>query len=195
MEDIRICFVGDSFVNGTGDPEKLGWAGRLCAEAENEKREITCYNLGVRRNTSGDILARWEGEYRARLAEGADMRLVFSFGVNDCTMEGEALRVAPEKSLQNAREILSTAAALYPTLMIGPPPIDDAEINRRVRSLDGSLQQLCSEIGVPYLSVFDPLDALPLWAEEVASNDGAHPRSAGYAVLARLVSEWEAWWF
>ena len=27
----RICFFGDSFVNGTGDDDALGWVGRLCA--------------------------------------------------------------------------------------------------------------------------------------------------------------------
>ena len=30
-QDIRICFIGDSLVNGTGDEAALGWAGRLCA--------------------------------------------------------------------------------------------------------------------------------------------------------------------
>jgi hypothetical protein len=25
LSEIRICFVGDSFVNGTGDPQCLGW--------------------------------------------------------------------------------------------------------------------------------------------------------------------------
>ena len=25
---MRICFFGDSFVNGTGDDECLGWVGR-----------------------------------------------------------------------------------------------------------------------------------------------------------------------
>lgn len=32
-QDIRICFIGDSLVNGTGDEAALGWAGRLCAMA------------------------------------------------------------------------------------------------------------------------------------------------------------------
>lgn len=195
MKDIRICFIGDSFVNGTGDPEKLGWAGRLCAAAENETREITCYNLGVRRETSSDILARWEKECAARLPEGSDNRLVFSFGVNDCVMEGEALRVQPDETVANARRILTRAAKKYPVLLIGPPPIDGAEINERIQNLDRSLRALCSETGIPYLSIFEPLAALPVWNEEVASNDGAHPRSAGYVELARLIASWEAWWF
>lgn len=34
---MRICFIGDSFVNGTGDPECLGWAGRICVTARKLK--------------------------------------------------------------------------------------------------------------------------------------------------------------
>jgi lysophospholipase L1-like esterase len=33
MSDLRICFVGDSLTNGTGDPDCLGWTGRVCASA------------------------------------------------------------------------------------------------------------------------------------------------------------------
>lgn len=195
MEDIRICFVGDSFVNGTGDPEKLGWAGRLCALAENETREVTYYNLGVRRETSDDILARWEGECGARLPEVGDNRLVFSFGVNDCVMEEGSQRVEPEMSVQNARQILSRAAAKHPTLMIGPPPIDDAEINGRIRHLDRDFHVLCSELGIPYLSIFETLASSSRWKREVASNDGAHPQNGGYTILAKLIAEWDGWWF
>lgn len=195
MKDVRICFVGDSFVNGTGDPEKLGWAGRLCALAESNEREITCYNLGVRRETSSDILARWERECTARLPGVSDNRLVFSFGVNDCIMENGALRVDREQSLENARLMLGKAAQTYPTLMVGPPPIDDEVINGRIRTLDTALQTLCHDLGVPYLSVFEALAAHPVWREEVASNDGAHPRSRGYGKLARLIAAWDGWWF
>jgi len=56
---MRICFVGDSFVNGTGDPEYLGWTGIICAVTRSWGYDITYYNLGIRRETSADILARW----------------------------------------------------------------------------------------------------------------------------------------
>jgi len=46
-QEIRICFVGESFVNGTGDPEFLGWTGRVCRDAQRKGYEITHYNLGV----------------------------------------------------------------------------------------------------------------------------------------------------
>lgn len=195
MKDIRICFVGDSFVNGTGDPEKLGWTGRLCTLSESPEREITYYNLGVRRDTSGHILERWERECAARLPESFDRRLVLSFGVNDCTMENGLREMELGKSIDNAHIILSRAARHYQTLMIGPPPIDDQAINVRTRDLDTALEELCHDLKIPYLSVFESLLAAPAWMEEVASNDGAHPRAKGYAQLAHLIREWEGWWF
>jgi lysophospholipase L1-like esterase len=67
MKDIRICFVGDSYVQGTGDDECLGWAGRLCASARRAGHNITYYNLGVRRETSTDITRRWLAECEPRL--------------------------------------------------------------------------------------------------------------------------------
>lgn len=58
-QDVRICFVGDSFMQGTCDPDCLGWPGRVCRAAIQSGVGMTCYNLGVRRDTSADILRRW----------------------------------------------------------------------------------------------------------------------------------------
>src|ERR1044071_4238499 len=105
---MRICFIGDSYVNGTGDDDCLGWTGRICAAARQRGCDITYYNLGVRRDTSGEIAERWEREARARLAPDQDGRLVFSFGVNDCVfVEPRQTRVPEAASLANARRILT----------------------------------------------------------------------------------------
>src|SRR5437773_118332 len=64
---MRICFFGDSFVNGTGDDEGLGWVGRVVARARQDGRDVTGYNLGIRANTSADVAARWAGEARLRI--------------------------------------------------------------------------------------------------------------------------------
>ena len=81
--EIGICFIGDSFVNGTGDPNYLSWAGRICQTAYNRGQDITYYNLGVRRETSTDIKNRWFREVSCRLPSEINGRLVFSFGAND----------------------------------------------------------------------------------------------------------------
>ena len=94
---MRICFIGDSFVNGTGDPKYLGWTGRVCRAASGQRQDITYYNLGVRGETSADIETRWLSEISCRLPHYCDGRIVFSFGVNDTYFENGKTRVEVEK--------------------------------------------------------------------------------------------------
>ena len=63
----RVCFIGDSFVLGVGDPDGLGWSGRIAAAARRRGIDITAYNLGVRRETTADIARRWQAEVAPRL--------------------------------------------------------------------------------------------------------------------------------
>ncbi|HYE50589.1 MAG TPA: GDSL-type esterase/lipase family protein [Azospirillaceae bacterium] len=191
---MHICFFGDSFVNGTGDDECLGWTGRLCAAARRAGRDVTLYNLGVRGQTSADILARWEREAAARLPDGIDGRLVFSFGANDCTPGGDGgVKVAQARTLANAEAMLA-AAARRPTLVVGPLPIgDDPESDARIAALVPGMAALCRRLGVPFLDVFGAMAADEAWTREAAAGDGTHPNAGGYAALARLVGGWEAW--
>jgi lysophospholipase L1-like esterase len=194
---MRICFVGDSFVNGTGDPECLGWTGRICAAARKQGYDLTYYNLGIRRETSADILARWQDEVSRRLTSDCEGRIVFSFGVNDTTIENDKVRVELEDSIANTRQILTTAKELFPVLMVSPLPIADREQNSRSAKLSTRLAEVCSHLDVPYLDVFPAMLASAVWMSEVAANDGAHPGAAGYSELASLVQSWQVWlsWF
>ena len=106
VQDIRICYIGDSFVNGTGDETCLGWAGRISTNATSNERSITYYNLGIRRQTSKDILQRWEQECALRLPEFSDGRVVLSCGVNDMVIEEGQTRVTVEDSCKNVKQIL-----------------------------------------------------------------------------------------
>ncbi len=190
---MRICFFGDSIVNGTGDPDCLGWVGRVCVAARQRGVDVTSYNLGIRRDTSADILGRWRREAELRLPAEHARRLVFSFGVNDCVLESGACRVPPAQTIANARAILNAAAACAPALMIGPTPIAEADVNARVRELIPALSAACRELGVPFLDVFDRLEASSTWMREIAQGDGAHPGRGGYEALAALVNDWPEW--
>ncbi len=190
---MRICFVGDSFVNGTGDPECLGWSGRICAAARRQGVDLTYYNLGIRRETSADIRARWFDEVARRLPGEDDGRIVFSFGVNDTTHEDGRPRVEPGDSVEHARAILSLARASHPILMVGPPPTANPEQNDRIARLSDRFALVCRDLDVPYLSTCAPLCRSSPWMGEAAAGDGAHPSAAGYAELARLVADWSGW--
>ena len=193
--DVRICFVGDSFVNGTADPECLGWTGRVCSSAIRAGHHVTHYNLGIRRNTSKNIAERWRAECHQRLSVDYDSRVVFSFGVNDTMIEEGQQRVDTATTLHVAAQILTDAKEHYSCLWVGPPPVADADHNACIGLLCKAFQALSVDINVPYLPVFHSLVKSRAWLNEVASGDGAHPQANGYAELARLVQCWPEWWF
>ncbi len=194
--DMRLCFFGDSFVNGTCDETYLGWPGRLCAQGRAAGLQLTAYNLGIRRDTSRELAARWRDEAARRLPEGCDGRLVFSFGVNDCVEEHGVRRIATAESLLHAERILSAANAWRPTLVIGPPALGWHEqdgINQRVRELAGGQQAVCAALRIPFFDLFSPLAASPAWANDIKAGDGVHPGQAGYQRIAALIQAWPGW--
>jgi len=193
--DIRICFVGDSMVAGIGDPEHLGWVGRVCKSAAAQGIVLSAYNLGVRRQTSADIAQRWAQECASRLPESCATRVVFSFGVNDTTQENGQTRVSTQDSEHKHENILADATKRYRVLVIGPPPIDDAAHNQRTQALSERFNAICGKLDVPYLPMFEALSANKVWMQQVSILDGAHPQAEGYAEFSKHVLAWPQWWF
>jgi lysophospholipase L1-like esterase len=194
--DVRMCFFGDSFVNGTHDEAYLGWPGRLSAQLRSIGLELTTYNLGIRRDTSRDIAARWRDEAARRLPERCDGRLVFSFGVNDCVEEAGVCRVPAAESLGHAERIFAAATSWKPTLVLGPPAMSwerQDTINQRIRVLSDGQQALCARLGIPFIDLFTVLAAAPEWGREIAAGDGVHPGHAGYERMAAIVLAWPGW--
>jgi lysophospholipase L1-like esterase len=206
MVALRLCFIGDSIVNGYGDDAMLGWPGRLCAAGRAAGHDLTSYNLGVRGDTSSLIRGRWRAEAAARLPAAFRAALVFSFGINDCVHLDGVQRVSPTESLANLGAILSEARSLGPTLFIGPTPIgQDAPTpqllpgaqmtlrNRDIAALGASLVAAASRLGVPALDPFPVLVEDQGWQASLAAGDGIYPGAEGYAALAHLIAAWSAW--
>jgi acyl-CoA thioesterase I len=214
MTALRICFVGDSLTNGTGDDAFLGWPGRLCAAECRRGHELTCYNLGVRADTSVLIAARWRRECAARLPELYQGGLVFAFGNNDSAIQDDAkeVRVPPAQSLANARAVLAEAKAWTearawkPVLFIGPWPVEEAKQpvsptgavsydfrNARILQLSDAYGALAEALGVPYLDLYRALSGDRRWQAASAAGDGVHPPADGYRLVAEKVAGWRAW--
>ena len=190
---LTVLFFGDSFVAGVGDPTGLGWTGRLAA-APRPGLDLTAYPLGVRRNTSVDVLTRWAAETRVRMPDSGTTTLVVSFGVNDSTDDGAGRpRVSAPDTVANLRALLEGAESLgLPTLVVGPPPIADPRTNDRILELDTLLVDEVRDHGAPVIPVVRDLLADEAWMSEVRAGDGAHPGARGYAALAALVRPgWE----
>ncbi|PFG44739.1 lysophospholipase L1-like esterase [Isoptericola jiangsuensis] len=185
--DVRVCFVGDSFVAGVGDPTALGWVGRVVAASAARGLPLTAYNLGVRRQTSVEVAARLPAEVAPRLVEAADPRVVLSFGVNDTTAVDGVPRVDPGVTVE-ALHAAVRAVAPVPVLLVGPPAVVDPAQDARVRHLTAALRSTCGELGVPFVDAHAATVAATVWHREVEAGDGAHPGAGGYALLAAAVT-------
>lgn len=211
MGDRRLCFVGDSYVNGTGDPEGLGWRGRLVALAGRRGHAPTHYDLGVRGDTSAMVRARWRAEAEARFPAGCDGRLVFSFGLNDAAhLHGIGLHVPPAQSAAVAAAMLAEAAAWRPSLWVGPPPANEqmspmtplpgmtvSFSDDRVADLNRRYAAVAEALGVPYLDIFSALRGDAAYMRSQREGDGLHCGADGYRMIAEIVDTWPAWraWF
>ena len=194
-KDIRICFVGDSLVNGTGDESALGWTGRLCALAGQQGLNITYYNLGIRGNTSRDILERLANEVTMRLDKAEEGRVVISCGVNDTLLEQGVPRISEKESVSNLQSIIEFVQPHYPMLIIGPLPVDDDSHNRRIELINNAFQAKAEAFGVPFIDVYSMLSKHSLYREELKFSDGAHPSSKGYEIITKVILESKRWWF
>lgn len=188
MDDLRLLCFGDSFTAGVGDPEGRGWVGRIAAASFAAGRPLTAYPLGVRRETSVEVAVRWRFEAMARLAAGADVRVVFAVGANDTTVEEGRPRVPAERSCMALGKMLDQAAEIgLPAAVAGPPPVGDAAQRTHAIELSDAFGELCAARTVPFWPVARALDASRPWLEEQAAGDGAHPGATGYELLAQML--------
>ena len=189
--DVRICVLGDSFVNGYGDPKALGWVGRVAARTPADELDLTVYNLGVRGDCSADVLSRWREETARRWRDGTENRLVVAVGHNDVH---KGLTLA--RTRLNLANVVDAAGidGLLP-FVVGPPPALDAEMNERLRPVVQAQQDVCARRGVPFVDCFTPLLNHEQWYADLAPGDGVHPGQAGYGLLAWLVlhTGWRPW--
>ncbi|TPG16069.1 GDSL-type esterase/lipase family protein [Pedococcus bigeumensis] len=190
--DVGIVFVGASLVAGVGDPKGQGWVSRVVGRTHSADLEVTAYNLGVRGDTTADVLARWKSECAPRWAGRAEKRLVISVGGNDA-----ASGVTLARHRLNLANILDDAASAgIGTFVVSPPPADDEEINAKLDVLVEAQADVCARRGVPFVDCFRPLLGHEQWQSDLAASRIAHhPGQAGYGLIAWLVlhNGWYDW--
>lgn len=192
--DVRVCFLGDSLTAGVGDAGQRGWVGRIAEQYCPDEIALTHYNLGVRTDTSTEVLARSGREVAVRLPESVERGLVVSFGVNDARA-GFFPTHPVEVTVGNLVDLLDQAGRDdMPVLVVGLLPVADHAHNERSARYDAAVQDLCAQRGVPFVEVFEPMLSDPVWMREVPLGDGLHPGPAGYQELADLIGpRWAAW--
>lgn len=192
VRDVGMVFVGASLTAGYGDPKGLGWVGRVVARTQHPDLDLTAYNLGIRGNTSGDVVARWSAECHPRWAGRRERRLVLSVGAND-VLSGMTMA----RSRLNLANVLDEATnAGIGVFVVGLTPTLDDDLNRRIEALAEAQADVCARRGITYVDCFRPLATHDQWmADLAASPDRAHPGQAGYGLIAWLVlhNGWNDW--
>ncbi len=185
--DVRVCVLGDSFTAGVGDPTGAGWVGPVAAVARRAGWELTAYGLGVRRDTSVDVARRFLAEASWRLRDGDRYGVVVAVGLNDVVLADGRRRVPRERSLAALAEVLDGAAARgWAALVVGPPPVSQADESARAADLSAGMAAQCAARAVPFVDTTGLADDA-VWVAEVAAGDAYHPSTRGYANLAALV--------
>ena len=190
--DIALVFIGDAYVAGYGDPKGAGWVSRVVGHTEHPDVDITAYQLGVRGDSSADVLSRWRIEVPPRWKGRSEKRLVVAVGHNDAVNGMSTARVR-----LNLANILDDAAASgVAVFAVGPPPTMDAELNSRLEIVVEAQADVCARRGVPYVDCYRPLNGHEQYRSDLgASGDGIHPGQAGYGLIAWLVLHggWDQW--
>ncbi len=188
--DLRVCFVGDSYVAGVGDESGMGWVGRVTRHAHACGLPITAYNLGIRRDTSQDVADRLPDEVSRRVSPAAETRVVLAYGLNDVALDAGQPRVRIADSLAaTVRSVDWLASVSIPVLFVGLPPIGDADQDARTEELDRQLAACAGSRRVPYLPVMGRLAKDRAWLDGVREGDGAHPGSSGYQQYFEVVRD------
>jgi len=191
---MHLYFVGDSYVNGYGDAEHLGWSGRVCTLAAGRNIDVTYYNLGIRRATSADLRRFWKDEVQRRVAATGEKQVgvVFSFGTNDCRLESGRRRITRGETLANCSGILSDARARFPIVMVGPPETIDADMAPELAFTNTDFKGACEKLKVPYLDLLELGKSMVQKRADSRGLDGWHPNSAWYAEVATNIDSWPA---
>ena len=214
MTQIRIGFVGDSITHGTGDETLLGWTYRVGQAEAAKGHDVTVYNLGIRADTSALVEARWDIEVNSRLKAEMNCATVWAIGINDSAHEKTAstdgLRVPLDESLDRISRMINTAKSVGPALWVGPTPVIEEMMpidrlpgvvydfrNGVIETYNNAFAKKASEIGVPYLDLYNDLAGDPDWDASLRASDGLHPNADGYVMMAARGTAWDAWrnWF
>ena len=188
VRDVRVCVFGDSFVTGVGDPKALGWVGRVAARTPASTGvALTMYALGVRGQSTEDVVVRMPLEISPRFARGDEHGVVLAPGIADAFAAVPVARSAATLEFG----LRSTGVS---RLVVGPPPVGPPEVRQRLAALDTAFADVCGRLDVRYLSTYEPLVGHGPWQRQRLADD-VHPAQAGYSMLAFVILNggWYEW--
>ena len=197
MKETTII-IGDSIAYGAWDIAG-GWADRIKIyreklRIESNKYYLT-YNIGISAETTDDLIKRYKQEIIARLDGEKNMnQCILAFGMNDIIMDGEVLRVDPEKFRSNLVEVISWIKSVsVDPLLASITPINESipagqmlgRTDKNINLYNQIIKEVTDVYGVIYVDVYSKLKKLS--PSEYLNKDGLHPNDKGHEIIATEV--------
>lgn len=197
MEEFKlhISFFGDDLFAGVGDSNGLGLATRLQMDIMKKEPEATCYNLGIKGETTDKLIERFEQEMLPRLVPGADNRVVFCIGHNDCLVHDNKQAVSVKETIENAKSLILAAKGKVRLFFIGPPSVYDPQIDARVKKWNQWLAELCKQTRIPYISLYNATSKDAQYKRSLTGVYRISPDDQGYEKLISQIIYDRVWWY
>ena len=180
-----LVFLGGSLVTGGRGPQGAG-LGHPGRRADPPPRpELTAYNLGVRGDTSADLLQRWASEVPRRWVGRTERRVVVSVGPTD-VLQGITLA----RHRLNLANLLDDAARSGVGTFVVSPAGRRPGARRPPRGARRGAGRRVRPAGRPFVDCFAPLMGHDQWRTDLADEPRPAPsRQAGYGLIAARAAQ------
>lgn len=201
-QNFTIVALGDSLTRGTGDVTGKGYVGYMMDQLKaRSNQQMTLYNLGIRGQTSVELIQQVQQKQVQRQLRSADL-IVITIGANDLFRGGQTLMEEDFKKVKQIQAqylttldgILSSIRAsnskgtIYFVGLYNPfNQQADAEMTSKiVRDWNYNTAELSAKYPK---TVFVPTDDLFLLnVEEYLYSDKFHPNTEGYRLIGERIA-------
>ncbi len=189
MKPINICIFGDSITWGAYLPFRIGWVNQIRDILERKNSQIAVYDLGIDRNTSKDLLTRFDTEASARKPDV----VVFAIGINDSLYRNNPNnRETGESDFKLNLEKLVDKAKTFTdkVVFVGLVKGDDSKTTPLLRSTSGKfydkqsaykyneiIKTVAQENNLGFVDILSKLD-------DTDFDDGLHPNVKGHSKIS-----------
>ncbi len=190
----RIVAIGASDFFGIGDPEEGGFIGRFKTWHETQNKDHVVYNLGIRGETTTQMLKRLTSESVPRKPD----LLILTAGSNDIRRIGSKnapVKTPINKFRENIREMIHQGTKMADVIFISTHPFDESKtapflywnpknyyLRADIIHYEREVKSICKEEQIPYLDIFNQ------WIDRDYSlflhEDGQHANAMGHIMIA-----------
>lgn len=181
-------FFGDSITLGVNVLPKNSFY-QLILDELQEKFPVPptkFYNLGACKNSSKEILARFDNEFSVRNLPGSTPFFFLMCGVVDTMKFTDSPYCSLSESKENYTNLIRKAKANGQIIAISPSPVANEEQNLRLQEVISIQEKICAENKVPYINIFPSLHNKEFIAD---LKDGVHPGENGNALMAKAIND------